>query len=530
MCKITLRSWIANAAARFSGSRGAVTQQAQEADCSRQTVYDHAQKVEAAVQARHGDGVVEDDKDRQLAALRRENAQLWDELNQAVDLSPARQQMFAAQCTGMGLSCSQTRDLLAFLLGPAACPGRSTIHRWVQAAGHAAGKVLKRLDHMSKTLVLVGCLDEIFFHRKVVLVGVEPKSMAWFLGTIAPDRGGSTWFAALQGFPALCYVTCDGGSGLRSGIAQMQRHQRDSQGIPLQRGLDVFHTKREAHRALGRLWKRVERSWEKAEQAERKLKKAQWQGRRLCGLTHPVKKAWEEVNREFQRYEKREAVWKQVEPTLDLFGPDGRLNDRARAQKQIAWAITRLPEREWAKVRRLLNDADTFTFLDRLHDQLGQLSVPEPARAALIRLWWLRRQWPKKQQPTDPASPEQIEYLLQLVLCRQLDPNWLSWYRQVARVLGETVRASSAVECMNSVLRMHQARHRTVTPEMLDLKRLYWNVRRFSSGKRKGQCPYQLLGLKLPSYDFCTLLKAEMDAAMAEAKAVAKAKRQRIAA
>ena len=291
MCKITLRSWIANAAARFSGSRGAVTQQAQEADCSRQTVYDHAQKVEAAVQARHGDGVVEDDKDRQLAALRRENAQLWDELNQAVDLSPARQQMFAAQCTGMGLSCSQTRDLLAFLLGPAACPGRSTIHRWVQAAGHAAGKVLKRLDHMSKTLVLVGCLDEIFFTGKWSWSGSSQRAWPGSWEPSPPIGVVRLGLRPCRGFPALCYVTCDGGSGLRSGIAQMQRHQRDTQGIPLQRGLDVFHTKREAHRALGRLWKRVERSWEKAEQAERKLKKAQWQGRRLCGLTHPVKKA-----------------------------------------------------------------------------------------------------------------------------------------------------------------------------------------------------------------------------------------------
>ena len=50
MCKLTFRGWIANAAARFSGSRGSVTKQAQQANCSRQTVYDHAQKVEAAVE------------------------------------------------------------------------------------------------------------------------------------------------------------------------------------------------------------------------------------------------------------------------------------------------------------------------------------------------------------------------------------------------------------------------------------------------------------------------------------------------
>jgi hypothetical protein len=85
---------------------------------------------------------------------------------------------------------------------------------------------------------------------------------------------------------------------------------------------------------------------------------------------------------------------------------------------------------------------------------------------------------------------------------------------------------------MNSVLRMHQSRHRTLTQEMLDLKRLYWNTRVFGGGKRKGRCPYEHLGLKLPSYDFWTLLQPEIDLAIAKAKANAKAntKRQALAA
>ena len=78
---------------------------------------------------------------------------------------------------------------------------------------------------------------------------------------------------------------------------------------------------------------------------------------------------------------------------------------------------------------------------------------------------------------------------------------------EVARVLRQTVRASSAVECMNSVLRMHQSRHRTVTQGLLDLKRLYWNCRAFREGKRRGRCPYEHLGLKLPGYEFWGVLQ-----------------------
>jgi hypothetical protein len=524
MPKIPFCRWIANAAACLTGSRGSVTAQAQQADCSRQTVYDHAKKVEAAVEAEHGGGATHDPKDRELAALRGENAQLWDWLSQTIELPPAKQLMFAAIAMGMGLSHTQVHVLLAFLLGAKTCPSRSTIHRWSQAAAKAAGAVLERLDRDCRTLVLVGCLDEIFFHRRPVLVGIEPQSMVWFLGKKALDHKGSTWFEELRPWTSLRYVTCDAGKGLQSGIAQMQQHQRQTGHVPLEKGLDVFHTKKEAHRVLSILWKRVERLWEQAEKASRALDRAQRQGRKLGGLPHSVNQAWKKATLAFQLYEKREAAWKRVEPALDVFRADGQLNDRAWAQAQVAWALPRLPGKEWSKVRGLLTCAESFTFLDRLHDQLGQLSLPAAVCDALVRLWWLRRQRPKKRDESVKASHEQILYLLQMVLCQKLGPNWRESYRRVATVLNQTVRASSAVECMNSVLRMHQSRHRTVTQGMLDLKRLYWNCRVFGGGKRKGRCPYEHLGLKLASYDFCKLLETELATAFTEAKAAAKAK------
>ena len=56
MLKISLATWIANAAACLSGVYGDVTHQAEAVDCSRQTVYDHAHKVQAAVAAEHACG------------------------------------------------------------------------------------------------------------------------------------------------------------------------------------------------------------------------------------------------------------------------------------------------------------------------------------------------------------------------------------------------------------------------------------------------------------------------------------------
>ena len=81
----------------------------------------------------------------------------------------------------------------------------------------------------------------------------------------------------------------------------------------------------------------------------------------------------------------------------------------------------------------------------------------------------------------------------------------------MARVLSRVVRASSVVECLNSVVRMHQARQRTLSQPPLDLKRLYWNCRVFAEGKRQGHCLYKHLGLPLPTYDWWELLNTEPD-------------------
>jgi hypothetical protein len=78
---------------------------------------------------------------------------------------------------------------------------------------------------------------------------------------------------------------------------------------------------------------------------------------------------------------------------------------------------------------------------------------------------------------------------------------------QVRRVLRQAWRASRLVECVNSVARMQQARHRRMTCGLLALKRLYGNCRTFRSGRRRGQTPYGLLGIGWPTQDWWELLR-----------------------
>jgi hypothetical protein len=522
MCKIPLTRWIANAAARFSGDHGAVTQQAQEIPCSRQSVYDHAAKVHAAVAAEHSDGPSRQQLVQENQALREENAQLWNWLALTIEFPAVKQQEFSAVALGMGLSLTQIAVLLALLLGARAAPSRSTVHRWVQAAGVAAGKVLKRLDARCKALVLVGCLDEIFFHGRPVLVGVEPASMVWFIGKKVSVLRGSTWAEQLQAWDALQHVLADAGVPLQAGIAQAQEQRLQQGRGRLDSTLDAFHTTHEAGQALTIDWNQVERDCKAFDQAEAQVRKDQRQGIDARPAALKASRAWAKVVKGFHRYEAVEAAWKRAKLALAVFRPDGRLNDRAWAEAQVAAALPGLVGRTWVRVGNHLRTPESFTFLDRMHAALASIPVPQEQRDALVHLWWLRRQRPGKSAAGSVAGAGHVAHLVQQEMCRKRDPNWRRWYRHVAAVLRGTVRASSAVECMNSVLRMHQSRHRTLTPGMLDVKRLYWNCRVFGGGKRKGKCPYEHLGLRLAGSDFWGLLHEEMALALEEAKTAAK--------
>jgi hypothetical protein len=99
-----------------------------------------------------------------------------------------------------------------------------------------------------------------------------------------------------------------------------------------------------------------------------------------------------------------------------------------------------------------------------------------------------------------------LESVAQAQICHRLAGDWEASAARVRRVLGEAVRSSSVVECMNFVVRMHQARHRSFTQPLLDWKRLYWNCHNFAEGKRRGHCSYAHLGLQLPTYDAWDLL------------------------
>ena len=183
-------------------------------------------------------------------------------------------------------------------------------------------------------------------------------------------------------------------TSLQAGIASVQEQRRAAGRMELENGLDVFHTLREGHRAMNQAWAEVETLWDEASAAKCRVEQARRQTGDTRGVATAAAVAWTTVEAAFLRYEAAAAGWAQAQSALRVFRPDGRLNDRAWAETQLAAAVPLLSGRRWSKVRRFLQAAGTRTFLDRLHRQL-QAAAPEAAlRAALVRLWWLRRQRP----------------------------------------------------------------------------------------------------------------------------------------
>jgi len=492
--------WIGNAAAVLCGAHGDVTAQARSAHCSRQAAYGHADLVLDAVEQARQPGPDRHTLLRQVADLHSRVKDLRCQDANRVDLGPDRLRGFAATAAAMGLSLNQTQELLAVLLPPHRAPDRSVLGRWVQQAATQAGRLLAVLDAHTRPAADTLCLDEIFFHGRPVLVGVEPHSFAVLLCARADDRTAATWQHALQPFTGLRQVVHDAGSGLCAGVAAFDAQRQQQGQAPLWDGLDLFHTEQEAQRLLGRIWRGVEKLWHHAEGLDARVGAGKARGRDTRGLQAQTRCAWQRAFAAFARYEHWEGVWRRGRAALEVFRPDGTLSDRAWAEQELAAVCQQLRAGYWKKLRAYLLDGRLLTFLDRLHARLAQAEPREGLRRELVELVRLERTARHGEVGAEARAA------VQRVVCARIAGDWAAGYARVAEALSGVVRASSAVECVNGILRMHQGRHRNLSQGLLDLKRLYWNTRVFRSGKRRHQRPYELLGLRLPTWDFGELL------------------------
>ena len=162
MATLPIRTWVRNAAAVFSQAYGAVTGRAEQAGCSRQTVYQHARRIELQLDPSAHQA--------EIARLLLENQQLRDQLaasdrraEKSVLCDSAKLRQVATVAFAAGVSLRQIEDTLKALLPARLAPDHSTIGRWVADAASKARAVLGPIDAACAARARTLALDEIFF-------------------------------------------------------------------------------------------------------------------------------------------------------------------------------------------------------------------------------------------------------------------------------------------------------------------------------------------------------------------------------
>jgi hypothetical protein len=134
----------------------------------------------------------------------------------------------------------------------------------------------------------------------------------------AADRKAATWDEQLMPFTRLEFALSDAAKGIAAAVAQRAAARRaDPSALPLEHGLDVFHTAMEAHRVLARHWRRAEAAWEKAEGADAEVAGARRQGIDARGPARAARAAWGRAIAAFEQAERLESAWGRAAAALD---------------------------------------------------------------------------------------------------------------------------------------------------------------------------------------------------------------------
>jgi hypothetical protein len=546
MSSVAIPHTLASAHVVLFGHYGDVTEHAQQRGVCRQRLYRETATVLAALDtATHKQQL--QNLQQQLDQLRQQHQQLQQQLQQAVIMDRQRVVHFASAACAEGVGLASTRCLLQVLMKDKA-PSVAQLGRYTADSAQRAGQLLDILDPLSRDRVTQVCADEIFVGRQPILMMVEPDSLCWVGGRLAERRDGANWAQEFTHLPKLERLLRDAGSGLQKGLELVNEQRQQQEQTVITDSLDHFHLLREGRRALRRYQGRASRALEKAEKAERQLQQQRRRGQKCSGLATTAALRWRQAEAVMDEWITVERLWQQVVEGIGLWTATGTLNCRAEAEAVVAAAWPHLQGSEWKKVRGYLRQGSLFHYLDRVHEQLAALPYSAAVRELAVQVVESKRRRPAagravapKSPPvavsapeaeagvataarveaaaeaeaataTAPASAGQLSSVSGVVLLAALvgalgREGAAAAVAAVAGVLRRGWRSSSAVEGLNSVVRMHQGRHRRLTAGMLQLKRWYWNCRRFRTGQRKDQSPYERLGLKLPTADWWELLQ-----------------------
>jgi hypothetical protein len=484
---------IASAFFVFHGKYGDVTRYALQRGVCRQWIYREAACLRNALApTQHTTAALR----QQLRQADQQRAELAKRLAQAVLIDPQKQEQFACVGQALGVTLRDCQKLLEVLI-PGQTLSVAELGRRTRAAGKKAGQLLAVLDEVARQQVRETAADEIYVKDPVLMV-VEPESLCWLSGKLSDAVSGEVWACEFRQLPNLEQVMRDGGTGLAKGVALVnEERQAEGKNLLTDQG-DHFHALRPGSVGLNRAKRQAQKALTAAEAAQKQLDERARQGQSRAGIATRVSHAWQKAEQAMDTWQERERVWQRTKQGLQLITPEGTLNTRAQAEAVLAETLPQLPECDFAKAKRQLQQPQMLNYLDRVQEKLAALPLPAEVTKAAVRQEALRRRPEALQAEGTSSAALRGVLLMCTVVLSKAGAEGLQAVAAVKDIFRRAYRASSLVECINSVLRMHQAGHRRMTQELLDLKRLYWNCHRFSAGRRRKTTPYERLGMPWP--------------------------------
>ena len=434
-----------------------------------------------------------------------------------------KQAEFACAGQGGGVTLPQCHMLLDVLI-PGKALSVATLGRRTQETGKKAGELLKVLDELTRPLVRDAASDEIYVRAPVLMV-MEQESMCWTSGHLSAEVSGEAWSKEFAALPNLEQVARDNGMGLAKGVAlENERRQEQKRELIVDQS-DHFHALQNGGVGVRKAQSRAQQALAKAEAAQKAADERARRGESQQVEATRAHHAWQKAEQAMDEWQTTERLWQQTKDALPLITPAGALNTRAKAETVLAETLPQLPDHDFAKSKRALQRPEMFNYLDRVEQKLTDLPFAPEITQAAVQHEALRRRPELLKGDTPKAGLLRGVMLACLAVLGKTDDAGRQALTAVREIFRRAYRASSLVECINSVLRMHQAQHRKLTQDMLDLKRLYWNCHTFRTGRRRDTTPYERLGLKLPAclnwWDLLKLTPEQLREKLSPAKTAA---------
>jgi hypothetical protein len=359
-----------------------------------------------------------------------------------------------------------------------------TVHNVLQSA---VGQARSCNEQQDLSGIRIGAHDEIFQAGRPVLAGVDTDSTYCYLLSLEDHRDADTWGVRLleaqaQGFQPEATIA-DAGKGIRAGQALAMPE------VPC-RG-DVFHILQTVQSLATFLENRAYGTIGVTAKLERKKARLKWRGQPARGVAVKLGHANREEARAVALADDVATLlaWLR-EDVLSLAGPD-----HATRRELFDFIVAELQSREslcshrlGPVVRALANQRDDLLAfaagLDRdLEVLAAEFQVATETARDVLNV--------EQLAPEDPSR-----WRREVSLRSQLGNRYFPLNVAMAEVAGQTVRASSLVENLNSRLRNYFFLRRHLGPDYLALLQFFLNHRRFLRSERPertGKSPAELL-------------------------------------